>query len=1039
MERPVFLSVLFVLGIAPSTLAQTNNVDDVASKAGNEQVAEIMRTFAPRGVQSDGSEPTDPATARQMFHLDAGLTVDLVASEPDVSQPLFVTWDSRGRMWVVQYRQYQYPAGLKVVRYDQHLRAVFDKVPEPPPRGVRGADKITVLEDRDHDGTYEHHHNVITGLNIATSVQLGRGGIWVLNPPYLLFYPDADQDDVPDGDPEVHLSGFGLEDTHSVANSLMWGPDGWLYGANGSTTTGTVSSQVTKGVSFQGQCIWRYHPDTKVFEIYAEGGGNTFSLDIDAQGRVFSGTNGGGTRGFYYPQGSYSSKNWGKHGPLTNPYAFGFLEQMRSQGDERRFPQAMLVYDGGLLPERFAGNIIAPNAMHNLIWHSQRLPDGSTFQTIDQANLLETSDRWFRPVYAGVGPDGAIYVADWYDTRLSHVSPLDDWHKESGRVYRIRPSGQVPVYSAGDLSRQSVDSLIELFAHRNKWVRWRAMLELGWRGNGSHVDELSSLVDRGSLESLWCLHLMSELSGIRAAKWIESESPDIRRWTVRLIGDRAPYQRDLATELSSQGGARQAAWDDSLAYEAMIRQSEIERDLGVREQLAATAKRVPTQVALPVIRNLISFDQDAIDPHQPLMLWWAVEAHCSDWEQLEHWLQDRQLWVQRIFREVIVQRLMRRYASETTAPSLAYCSRLMELAPDDLSRDSLIAGLNAAFQGRTLPPLPDVLSAALNKYRESRGNSGVALALRQGDPAAVAPALAALRDNNVDAGTRIELANAFGQVPHPEAIDVLLQLATGGASDEPALQRVAIAALAIYDDPRIPQRLTSAFDQQISAEHNLRDTACRTLATRPQWAQALCREVLQWRLKVRDVPADVVQQLRAHTDSNTVVAVEKAFGKPVAISSPEKVAAMARWLEVATKREGVIEVGEALFAKHCATCHQLFGKGETIGPALDGYDRGNPRFWLTAIVAPSIEIREGFQSYRATMDDGRIIVGMIADQGPSTVTIRTAENARIVLDRDHVEELTAMSTSLMPEDLLKDFSDQQLQALIAYVSQGARR
>src|SRR5690606_30887237 len=128
---------------------------------------------------------------------------------------------------------------------------------------------------------------------------------------------------VPDGDPEVRLRGFGLEDTHAVANSLAWGPDGWIYGAMGSTTTAKVSSGTTKDVRFEGQCIWRYHPEDDVFEVFAEGGGNTFSLEFDRVGRLFSGTNHGNTRGMFYPQGSYGEKNFGKHGPLTNPYAFG--------------------------------------------------------------------------------------------------------------------------------------------------------------------------------------------------------------------------------------------------------------------------------------------------------------------------------------------------------------------------------------------------------------------------------------------------------------------------------------------------------------------------------------------------------------------------------------------------------------------------------------------------------------------------------------------------------------------------------------------
>ena len=132
-------------------------------------------------------------------------------------------------------------------------------------------------------------------------------------------------------------------------------------------------------------------PSTKVFEIYAEGGGNTFSLDIDSKGRVFTGTNGGNTRGWYFPQGSYSNKNWGKHGPLTNPYAFGFFPPMKFEGDGRRFPQAFCIYEGGLFPEEFDGTIVAPNALQNLIWNSPRFRDGSTYRTVDEAEPCRES------------------------------------------------------------------------------------------------------------------------------------------------------------------------------------------------------------------------------------------------------------------------------------------------------------------------------------------------------------------------------------------------------------------------------------------------------------------------------------------------------------------------------------------------------------------------------------------------------------------------------------------------------------------------
>ncbi|MBI3469040.1 MAG: dehydrogenase, partial [Planctomycetes bacterium] len=251
--------------------------------------------------------PLSPPDALVTMNVSDGLKVEQVLTEPVVRQPLQMSFDERGRLWVVQYLQYPDPAGLKVVSRDKFWRVVYDKVPPPPPHHFKGADKITIHEDTNGDGVFDKHTTFLEGLNIATAVARGRGGVWVLNPPYLLFYPDRNNDDVPDGDPEVHLEGFGMEDTHSVANSLCWGPDGWLYAAQGSTVSGRI---VRPGLDKQpvhsmGQLIWRYHPETRRYEIFAEGGGNAFGVEIDSKGRVYSGHNGGDTRGFHYVQGGY--------------------------------------------------------------------------------------------------------------------------------------------------------------------------------------------------------------------------------------------------------------------------------------------------------------------------------------------------------------------------------------------------------------------------------------------------------------------------------------------------------------------------------------------------------------------------------------------------------------------------------------------------------------------------------------------------------------------------------------------------------------
>ena len=1002
--------------LLPITSAQDMTKLDL-SRAGNDKVAEIMKTYGGRGVMADASEPTPAAKAVKEFNVRPGLEMQLVLSEPEVSQPLFLSWDSRGRMWVVHYRQYQFPAGLKVIRYDQHLRAVFDKVPDPPPSGEKGADKITVHEDTDGDGIFDSSKDVITGLNITSSLAVGNGSIWVLNPPYLLRYPDANRDDVPDSDPEVHLSGFGIQDTHSVSNSLMFGPDGWLYACNGSTTVGDVSSEVTKGVRFQGQCVWRYHPTSKVFEIYAEGGGNTFSLDIDSAGRVFTGTNGGNTRGWYFPQGSYSNKNWGKHGPLTNPYAFGFFPPMKFKGDGRRFPQAFTIYEGGLFPQLYDGTIVAPNALHNLVWNSQRISDGSTYRTEDNENLVESPDRWFRPVYAGVGPDGAVYIADWYDTRLSHVSPIDDWHKESGRVYRIVPKSQrKAAFRGGDLHEMSSLELIEQFEHPNKWVRQRAALELGWRNDKSIVSTLVKKVsEQSSLESLWALGAMDELTEPRAGRWLQSNSPHVRRWVVRLLGDK--HQ----------------------THDSFVELAKSEPDVQVRSQLASTAKRLSTSDALPVIRQLLTHDEDLGDPHMPLMIWWAIESHATKYDEILEFCSDRMVWRHNLMQREIVSRLMQRYAAAGSTADLQQCAKLLELAPDDQAKSQLMIGLSRAFQGRAIPTLPASLAAALEKYQSQLGDSGLVLGLRQGDAKSVDGAIMAIKSSKTDLGLRLELTKVFGEVKQPKAVKTLLSLATGRGTTEPALQRVAIRSVAQYDDASVPTSLVSSFGSRISDEHGLRATACRTLASRPTWAKVLLKELTEWRLRRDQVPADVVQQLRTYDEPEIARAVESTFGKALAIASPGKVAEMQRIKQVVQSKPGNPVAGKEHYAKRCGTCHQLFGEGKKVGPPLDGYERGNLAFWLNGIVEPSLEIREGFQSYLVLTEDGRAINGMIASQDSKTVTLRNADNQITIIDRDEIQQLKALKVSLMPADVLKEMTDDQLRDLFAYLSFGAKK
>ena len=383
--------------------------------------------------------PLSVANALKKFKTPDDLVVEIALSEPQIAQPLFMSFDERGRLWVMNYLQYPNPAGLTMVSRDKHLRTVYDKIPPPPPGHFRGADKITIHEDTDADGRFDRHTTFVDGLNLATSFAHGRGGVWVLNPPYLLFYPDRNQDDVPDGDPDVHLEGFGLEDSHSVVNNLRFGPDGWLYAAQGSTVTGHIrrygsQDHQEKLVHSMGQLIWRYHPESKRYEIFAEGGGNAFGVEIDAKGRIYSGHNGGDTRGFHYVQGGYYQKGFGKHGELSNPYAFGYFAQMQHHSVPR-FTHTFVIYEGAALSAQYAGKLFGVGPLQSHVVISDFQPSGATFKTRDIGHALTSADPWFRPVAISPGPDGALYVADMYEQRIDHASHYQGRvDKSNGRI-----------------------------------------------------------------------------------------------------------------------------------------------------------------------------------------------------------------------------------------------------------------------------------------------------------------------------------------------------------------------------------------------------------------------------------------------------------------------------------------------------------------------------------------------------------------------------------------------------------------------------
>jgi len=992
-------------------LSARGDVDKAALFAELSDAEEVERTL--KKLDNEAGPFAAEETLRRITTPD-DLSLSVVLEDQDMGQPLSFKFDARGRLWVMQYLQYPEPAGLTMLSRDKFLRSVYDTVPEPPPHHFHGKDKITIHEDQDGDGYFEFQSTFVEGLSLATSFAIGRGGVWVLNPPYLLFYPDHNRDDLPDGDPVVHLEGFGLEDSHSIANSLRWGPDGWLYACQGSTVTGSIRQYGTTNevVRSLGQLIWRYHPEMQKYEVFAEGGGNSFGLEVDAYGRMFSGHNGGDSRGFHYVQGGYYLKGFGKHGSLSNPHAFGHFAAMKHP-KVPRFVHDFVIYEDDLLSPAYHEKLFGVEPLQGRVVISDLRPNGASFETEDVGYALTSTDTWVRPVDIDVGPDGAIYVADFYEQRIDHASHYQGRiDRGSGRIYRFGPAvaDDDRRWEAEDLDRYDTAQLVSRLVETT--VRWEAdtlLRIVGDRHDAAAIPLLESAVTentgRSSLRALWGLNLSGGLTEDRALDLLNHPDPFVRLWTVRLVCDDRKVSPRLAERLA----------------EVALTEPNVE----VRCQLACSARRLPAGQALPVVRILAEQASDAEDIFIPLLLWWAIEDKAeTDSESILGLFQDAGFWDLPIIKQSVIQRLMRRYAATGRRVDLLRCAKLLRLAPSQDDAQLLMAGFEEAYEGRSIAAIPDEMVKAMSEV----GGGSLSLRLRQGQAAAIEDALSIIRNESEEIAQRIELIRILGEVRHEGIVVEMIALINGETDAQ--LCSAALSALGAFDDPFIGEHVVQQLQQ---LEGDSLEVAQTLLASRKTWAKRLLDAVDAGELPPARITPTILRKMLLHQDDHIKELVQKYWGEVQGATSTEMLAAIEHYYEILAVGSGSPYSGQPLYVQSCGKCHQLFDRGGEIGPDLTSYRRDDVRAMLVNVVNPSLEIREGFENYVVYMNNGRTIAGLLMDQDNQVVVIKSADGQRTVISRDEIDEMTAISQSIMPEGLLTPLDPQQIRDLFAYL------
>ena len=448
----------------------------------------------PKPFNTEKGDPMPAEEVARTMELPKGFKCVVFAAEPDVQQPIAMSWDTKGRLWVAE----NYTYAENPMRWDTKLR-----------------DRIIILEDKDGDGKHDGRKVFWEGGSYLTSVETGYGGVWVLHNGTLSFIADKNGDDVPDGEPEVLLDGFNVKTIgHNIVNGLRWGPDGWLYGRHGITDTSSVGAPGTPADKrIKMNCaIWRYHPTRKVLETVAHGGTNSWGHDWNANGDLFMINTVIGHLWHVIP-GAYYRRMFGTH---LNPHVYEIIEQTADHfhwdtGSEKwdtirkgvsnktaelgggHAHVGMLIYQGGLWPKEYDGAVLTCNLHGNRINMDRLERQGCGYVGKHAPDFMQAKDKWFRGIDLLTCPDGNVVVSDWSDSGECHDN--DGVHRTSGRIYKI-------VYGESKKGERS--------ASNNWWARMDLQQQFE-KGVGPAPRPLRGLADASSKDGLVRLQTASDM------------------------------------------------------------------------------------------------------------------------------------------------------------------------------------------------------------------------------------------------------------------------------------------------------------------------------------------------------------------------------------------------------------------------------------------------------------------------------------------------------------------------------------------------
>jgi len=983
------------------------------------------------------AKPLAPQQAAAGFQVPEGFHVGVFASEPDVQNPIAMTWDSQDRLWIAE----NYTYAERSQRFDLSLK-----------------DRVLIFEDADGDGRAENRTVFTDQVQMLTGIEVGRGGVWLMCPPRLLFFPDKNRDDVPDGPAQVVLDGFEVAQAnyHNFANGLKWGPDGWLYGRCGGSCPGKIGVPGTpenERVALEGG-IWRYSPRTQQFEVLSHGTTNPWGHDWNAFGEGFFINTVNGHLWHLIPGAHYDR-------PFTldpNPYVYELIDQHADHwhfdtegswtdsrdGAANEFGgghahSGMMIYQGDNWPKEYRGRLLTFN-LHGRRANQEILErKGSGYVGRHGKDILIASDPFFRGLDLSCGPDGAVYAIDWSDTGECHENT--GVHRKSGRIYRISygKEHQSQTRNPDLYSLKSVE-LARLMKHPNVWYPRQARLILAERsetqeeGQREAVASLKQMLEaddaKTAYRALVTLHAMNALEISEKRKLLAHPNEHFRAWAVRLLTDHWPLDDvfgpvhvpgDLAKEIEIEC--------DRLMGDFCRLASEDSSGL-VELTLASTLQRMPVSRRAKLAEPLLSRAEDADDHNLPLLVWYGLIPVAEADPVALAKLSGRSKWPK-------TQRLIARRVADFIEEKPRAVEILLAAAAnaEPNVRRNLLAGLSVGLKGWSRAPepknWPDVAQAVETSDDQTAQSIVRDLSVLFGDGRALEEVRNIVLDQNAEIGVRRSALQTLVDKGGEKFLEIYYPLLS-----DARLNAVAAKGLAKSSDPKVARKLVKNY-RRFRAPR--RPGVIAILVSRPEFAAELLKAIEEKKIPASDLSAFDVRQIRSLGVQELDKRVSDLWGD-VRESSEEKherIQALKKQLTAGEREQADLGRGRLLFNKSCMKCHRLFGEGEAIGPDLTGADRDNLDYLLENIVDPSAVLSKNFRMSVIATQDGRVLNGLVLSETDNALTLQT-QTDKITIKTDDIEQIKKTAKSPMPDGLLDNLSPAQIRDLIAYLMQPAQ-